>query len=136
MAYPLCWLAPDTPAKTAFELFVDWADGVTVWDTLLEAGKARGLIPAGLGSRDTLRLEAGMPLYGQELDRETTPFEAGLGRVVKFDKPGTFVGERAAGDGQGQTAEGTRGTPHHGPRHRSHWLSRLSSRRAGTGSAW
>jgi aminomethyltransferase len=78
--------------EDGFELFVDWADGVTVWDTLLEAGKGRGLIPAGLGSRDTLRLEAGMPLYGQELDRETTPFEAGLGRVVKFDKPGTFVG--------------------------------------------
>ena len=80
--------------EDGFELFVDWADGITVWDTLLEAGKGRGLVPAGLGSRDTLRLEAGMPLYGQELDRETTPFEAGLGRVVKFDKPGTFVGRQ------------------------------------------
>jgi len=78
--------------EDGFELFVDWTDGVKVWDTLLDAGKSRGLIPAGLGSRDTLRLEAGMPLYGQELDRETTPFEAGLGRVVKFDKPGDFVG--------------------------------------------
>ena len=78
--------------EDGFELFVDWADGVQVWDTLLEAGKTRGLIPAGLGARDTLRLEAGMPLYGQELDRGTTPFEAGLGRVVKFDKPGDFVG--------------------------------------------
>ena len=78
--------------EDGFELFVGWNDGVKVWDTLLEAGQGRGLIPAGLGARDTLRLEAGMPLYGQELDRETTPFEAGLGRVVKFDKPGTFVG--------------------------------------------
>jgi aminomethyltransferase len=78
--------------EDGFELFVAWADGVTVWDTLLDAGTSRGLIPAGLGSRDTLRLEAGMPLYGQELNRETTPFEAGLGRVVKFDKPGDFVG--------------------------------------------
>ena len=78
--------------EDGFELFVNWADGVQVWDTLLEAGKSRGLIPAGLGARDTLRLEAGMPLYGQELDRGTTPFEAGLGRVVKFDKPGDFVG--------------------------------------------
>jgi aminomethyltransferase len=49
----------------------------------------------GLGARDTLRLEAGMPLYGQELTRETTPFEAGLGRVVKLDKPGDFVGRAA-----------------------------------------
>ena len=78
--------------EDGFELFVAWDDGGKVWDTLLEAGRSRGLIPAGLGSRDTLRLEAGMPLYGQELDRSTTPFEAGLGRVVKFDKPGDFVG--------------------------------------------
>jgi len=81
--------------EDGFELFVDWADGGKVWDTLLEAGTARGLIPAGLGARDTLRLEAGMPLYGQELDRQTTPFEAGLGRVVKFDKGGDFVGRAA-----------------------------------------
>ena len=78
--------------EDGFELFVDWQDGVKVWDTLLEAGRSRGLIPAGLGARDTLRLEAGMPLYGQELDRNTTPFEAGLGRLVKFEKPGDFVG--------------------------------------------
>jgi aminomethyltransferase len=77
--------------EDGFELFVDWADGVTVWNALLEAGRGRGLVPAGLGARDTLRLEAGMPLYGQELDRETTPFEANLGRVVKLDK-GDFVG--------------------------------------------
>lgn len=78
--------------EDGFELFVAWDDAGKVWDTLLEAGKSRGLVPAGLGARDTLRLEAGMPLYGQELDRQTTPFEAGLGRVVKFDKPGDFVG--------------------------------------------
>jgi aminomethyltransferase len=81
--------------EDGFELFVDWQDGVTVWDTLLAAGRDRGLAPVGLGARDTLRLEAGMPLYGQELDRQTTPFEAGLGRVVKFDKPGDFVGRSA-----------------------------------------
>jgi aminomethyltransferase len=78
--------------EDGFELFVTWQDGPTVWNTLLEAGKGRGLIPAGLGARDTLRLEAGMPLYGQELGRETTPFEANLGRVVKFDKESDFVG--------------------------------------------
>jgi len=81
--------------EDGFELFVLWDDGVTVWDTLLKAGSPVGLIPVGLGARDTLRLEAGMPLYGQELTRETTPFEAGLGRVVKLDKPGDFVGRAA-----------------------------------------
>jgi aminomethyltransferase len=81
--------------EDGFELFVAWQDGVTVWDTVLAAGRDRGLVPVGLGARDTLRLEAGMPLYGQELDRQTTPFEAGLGRVVKFDKSGDFVGRAA-----------------------------------------
>ncbi len=81
--------------EDGFELFVLWADGGRVWDTLLAAGTPHGLVPVGLGARDTLRLEAGMPLYGQELTRETTPFEAGLGRVVKFDKPGDFVGRAA-----------------------------------------
>lgn len=81
--------------EDGFELFVVWDDAERIWNALLEAGKDRGLIPCGLGSRDTLRLEAGMPLYGQELDRATTPFEAGLGRVVKFDKGGDFVGRAA-----------------------------------------
>ncbi|MDX2208638.1 MAG: glycine cleavage system aminomethyltransferase GcvT [Gemmatimonadales bacterium] len=81
--------------EDGFEIFVAWDEARTVWDTLLAAGRGDGLIPCGLGSRDTLRLEAGMPLYGQELDRTTTPFEAGLGRVVKFDKPGDFVGRKA-----------------------------------------
>ena len=81
--------------EDGFELFVAWNDAVRVWDTLLEAGAKHGLVPAGLGARDTLRLEAGMPLYGQELDRETTPFEAGLGRLVSFTKPGDFVGRAA-----------------------------------------
>lgn len=81
--------------EDGFELFVAWDDAVAVWDALLAAGASRGLIPAGLGARDTLRLEAGMPLYGQELNRETTPFEAGLGRLVNFTKPGDFVGRAA-----------------------------------------
>ena len=81
--------------EDGFEVYLDWDDTERVWNHLLEAGGPRGLLPAGLGARDTLRLEAGMPLYGQELDRDTTPFDAGLGRVVKFDKPGDFVGREA-----------------------------------------
>lgn len=78
--------------EDGFEILVDWDDAGQVWNHLLEAGKAAGLVPAGLGARDTLRLEAGMPLYGQELGPGISPFEAGLGRVVKFDKEGDFVG--------------------------------------------
>ena len=81
--------------EDGFELFVDWDDAGAVWDLLMEAGTPAGLIAVGLGARDTLRLEAGMPLYGNELDRGTTPFDAGLGRVVKLEKPGDFVGREA-----------------------------------------
>ena len=63
---------------------------------LAQRGRARaGLIPAGLAARDTLRLEAGMPLYGNELGPSLTPYDAGLGRVVRLDKPGDFVGRAA-----------------------------------------
>jgi aminomethyltransferase len=89
--------------EDGFEMFVDWDDAQQLWDALLEAGEPAGAIPVGLGARDTLRLEAGMPLYGNELSRDTTPFEAGLGRVVKLAKAGDFVGraalEKAALDG-------------------------------------
>jgi aminomethyltransferase len=81
--------------EDGFEVFIDAASGTTVWDALVAAGEAAGLVPVGLGARDTLRLEAGMPLYGNELDRATTPFEAGLGRVVKLAKDGGFVGRDA-----------------------------------------
>jgi aminomethyltransferase len=81
--------------EDGFEVFVDGAAAGELWDVLLGAGARAGLVPVGLGARDTLRLEAGMPLYGNELDRSTTPFEAGLGRVVKLTKPGDFVGRDA-----------------------------------------
>jgi len=81
--------------EDGFELFVDWSRTPDLWSALAEAGRAAGLEPCGLGARDTLRLEAGMPLYGNELDRTTNPYEAGLGRVVKLDKPGDFVGRAA-----------------------------------------
>ncbi|MEV4083424.1 glycine cleavage system aminomethyltransferase GcvT, partial [Nonomuraea fuscirosea] len=81
--------------EDGFELFVANDDAVPLWHALTAAGEPYGLKPAGLSSRDTLRLEAGMPLYGNELHAELTPFDAGLGRVVKFDKPGDFVGRSA-----------------------------------------
>jgi len=77
-----------------FELYVAAADVVAVFDALLEAGRPLGLIPAGLGARDTLRLEAALPLYGHELDDRTTPYEAGLGRFVDLDAR-EFIGAAA-----------------------------------------
>ncbi len=81
--------------EDGFEVFVETGRTVELWDALLAAVQSGGGVPVGLGARDTLRLEAGMPLYGNELDRETTPYDAGLGRVVKLDKPDDFVGRAA-----------------------------------------
>ncbi|MEU1817610.1 glycine cleavage system aminomethyltransferase GcvT [Streptomyces roseifaciens] len=81
--------------EDGFELFVAPGDAVKLWQALTEAGAGAGLVPCGLSCRDTLRLEAGMPLYGHELTTATTPFDAGLGRVVKFEKEGDFVGRAA-----------------------------------------
>ncbi|WP_017570086.1 glycine cleavage system aminomethyltransferase GcvT [Nocardiopsis halotolerans] len=81
--------------EDGFEIFVRPAERAPrVWEALMAEGEKHGLAPAGLSARDTLRMEAGMPLYGQELTAELTPFDAGLGRVVKFDK-GDFVGRAA-----------------------------------------
>jgi aminomethyltransferase len=87
--------------EDGFELFVAAEDAVALWRALLVAGEEHGMVPAGLSARDSLRLEAGMPLYGHELDTTTTPYEAGLGRVVRLDKvddagaPVEFVGRAA-----------------------------------------
>jgi aminomethyltransferase len=72
--------------EDGFELYVPAADAVGVWRALLEAGRSRGLVPAGLGARDSLRLEMGYALYGNELDAEHTPLEAGLGWITKLDE--------------------------------------------------
>ncbi len=81
--------------EDGFELFVANGDAVSVWRAVLAAAPEGALRAIGLGARDTLRLEAGMPLYGNELDRTTRAEEARLGRVVKLDKPGGFVGRDA-----------------------------------------
>lgn len=87
---------PTLAARTGYtgedglELFLANEDAPVVWDALLTAG----VQPCGLGARDTLRLEAGLPLYGNELDRTTNPYEAGLGWTVKLTKP-DFIGKAA-----------------------------------------
>ncbi|GGM45695.1 glycine cleavage system aminomethyltransferase GcvT [Microbacterium saperdae] len=80
--------------EDGFELLVRAEDAGALWDAVSAAGEGHGLVPAGLAARDTLRLEAGMPLYGHELSRETKPSQAGLGRVVAADKE-RFVGKDA-----------------------------------------
>jgi aminomethyltransferase len=108
--------------EDGFELFVDVERVGEAWDAMLAAGRPHGLVPVGLGARDTLRLEAGMPLYGNELGRDTTPYEAGLGRVVKLGKPGDFTGraalERVHAEGTTRTLVGLvlrgRGIARHG----------------------
>ncbi|WP_194422612.1 glycine cleavage system aminomethyltransferase GcvT [Microbacterium abyssi] len=80
--------------EDGFELLVRSEDAAALWDAALAAGAPHGLVPAGLAARDTLRLEAGMPLYGHELSLETKPAQAGLGRVVASDKD-DFVGKLA-----------------------------------------
>jgi aminomethyltransferase len=108
--------------EDGFEIFAAPDDAVDLWAAISEAGADYGLQPAGLAARDTLRLEAGMPLYGHELSRDVTPFDAGLGRVVRFDKPADFVGraalaERAAAAPQRQLVglvSGSRRVPRQG----------------------
>ncbi len=80
--------------EDGFELYVDAADAVGIWRALLKAGAGAGLIPAGLGARDSLRLEMGYALYGNDLDEEHTPLESGLGWITKLDQ-GEFIGRAA-----------------------------------------
>jgi aminomethyltransferase len=80
--------------EDGFELFPPIAAVGAIWDALMDAGADNGLLPIGLGARDTLRLEARMPLYGQELGEDISPYEAGTGWAVKLDK-GEFIGREA-----------------------------------------
>ena len=79
--------------EDGFEMFIPAGKSIKVWNDILAAGKGYGLIPAGLGSRDTLRLEAGCPLYGVDTDESKTPLESGLERTLDLSKD--FIGKNA-----------------------------------------
>lgn len=107
--------------EDGFELFGAWDDGPALWDAVLKAGKAHGVQPIGLGARDTLRLEASLALYGNDIDEQTNPYEAGLGWVVK-PKAGPFLGDAALAEVKANKPERKlvgfemvgRGVPRHG----------------------
>ncbi|GAM13630.1 glycine cleavage system aminomethyltransferase GcvT [Mesobacillus selenatarsenatis] len=81
--------------EDGFEIYCDSKDAVSLWNEVLEAGKEEGVIPCGLGARDTLRFEANLALYGQELSSEISPLEAGIGFAVKLNKEADFIGKEA-----------------------------------------
>jgi aminomethyltransferase len=79
--------------EDGFEIYCKSEDAPRLWEMLLEAGKEKGLKPCGLGARDTLRFEAALALYGQELTKDITPLEAGIGFAVKINKEADFIGK-------------------------------------------
>ncbi|HJV17962.1 MAG TPA: glycine cleavage system aminomethyltransferase GcvT, partial [Bacillales bacterium] len=81
--------------EDGFEVYCENKDAVALWKEILEAGKDEGVIPCGLGARDTLRFEANLPLYGQELSATISPLEAGMGFAVKLKKEADFIGKDA-----------------------------------------
>src|SRR6266849_1794272 len=89
--------------EDGFELFVENSGAAKLFEAILDAGASAGIKPVGLGARDTLRLEAGLPLYGHELDRNSSPREAGLSPFVKLGRP--FIGATAL---EAQHRDGTR----------------------------
>lgn len=108
--------------EDGFELYCRSEEGPALWRQLLEAGQEDGIQPIGLGARDTLRFEAKLPLYGQELSADITPIEAGIGFAVKTEKPMDFLGKSVLAE---QKANGAprklvgiemieRGIPRHG----------------------
>jgi len=81
--------------EDGFELYGEPSAIIDLWGKILEAGNEQGVVPAGLGARDTLRFEACLPLYGQELSKDITPLEAGVGFAVKLQKESDFIGKEA-----------------------------------------
>ena len=121
--------------EDGFEIFVPPNTADRVWQALLESGSAAGVVPCGLGARDTLRLEAGMRLYGHDIDDTTTPVEAGLGWIVGWNKTAASSGADRAraqqkADGPARKLVGLRAD---GPRHRPARLHRgaRTARRSG-----
>lgn len=80
--------------EDGFEVYCDAKDATALWNEILEAGKDEGVLPCGLGARDTLRFEANLALYGQELSPDITPLEAGIGFAVKVNKEADFIGKK------------------------------------------
>ncbi len=108
--------------EDGFEIYCRPEDAIPLWNAILEVGKEMGVLPCGLGARDTLRFEANLALYGQELSKDITPLEAGIGFAVKVDKEVPFLGQDVL---RKQKQEGTprklvgiemieRGIPRHG----------------------
>ncbi|MDN3016527.1 glycine cleavage system aminomethyltransferase GcvT [Paenibacillus sp. BSR1-1] len=81
--------------EDGFEVYCDSAEAAVLWKEILKAGKEEGILPCGLGARDTLRFEAVLALYGQELSAEISPLEAGIGFAVKLTKEADFIGKEA-----------------------------------------
>ena len=80
--------------EDGFEIYMDSDKGAYIWEKLLEVGAPEGILPCGLGARDTLRFEACLPLYGQEISETISPLEANLGFAVKVDKETAFIGQQ------------------------------------------
>ncbi|MFV2103634.1 glycine cleavage system aminomethyltransferase GcvT [Micromonospora sp. LOL_024] len=122
--------------EDGFELYLAPADAQVVWDAVLAAGAPHGLVPAGLACRDTLRLEAGMALYGHELTPAVTPFQARLGWTVRLNKACGFVGraalEASAADPRGSVLVGLTGTGRRAAREGSRVLDPASGEAVGT----
>ncbi|WP_066074117.1 glycine cleavage system aminomethyltransferase GcvT [Neobacillus soli] len=81
--------------EDGFEIYCDASDVVDLWRAILSSGEAEGILPIGLGARDTLRFEANLALYGQELSPEISPLEAGIAFAVKLNKEADFIGKEA-----------------------------------------
>lgn len=93
--YPVLVSRSGYTGEDGFELYGSPSAIRALWTIILEAGKDQGLLPCGLGARDTLRFEACLPLYGQELSKDISPLEAGIGFAVKLQKEADFIGKAA-----------------------------------------
>ncbi|MET3684291.1 aminomethyltransferase [Alkalibacillus flavidus] len=108
--------------EDGFEIYIDQSSGRALWQAIMEAGEPEGLQPIGLGARDTLRFEANLALYGQELSKDITPVEAGIGFAVKVKTEDDFIGKdvlaKQKQDGPGRRLVGVemldKGIPRHG----------------------